>query len=213
MKAAKTTARPSPRVAGAQHAKAMLLAIYEKDEAVAAASELAETATPQQIGPIVDAHLGAVLPSANADFRAGFCAALGEWLAPTTQGSTIGGGVASWQPLAEEGDAAKHPPAPDIWKLLDPADTALDRAIRLSELAKWIEKARCLTEVVAQAVQYDEALRGHLKRADIAYNDAEWAEENSVGLVYLHSAIQADMRAAREVVDDAMDAAHSGKSS
>jgi len=116
---APNTATPAGRAAGAQHAKAMLLAIRAKDEAIGVASKHAKVAFGADVEQLVGEHIEAALKAA-AGFRGGFYATLGGWLAPTVQGCAISGDLVDWEPLAEEAGAADGPapaprPAPAEW--------------------------------------------------------------------------------------------------
>ena len=77
MSRARIAAAPG-RAAGAQHAKAMLLALQARDIAVA---EVTERATPpDSLAPVIETHVATEMAAA-APFRAAFFGALAEWLA------------------------------------------------------------------------------------------------------------------------------------
>jgi hypothetical protein len=97
-------------------------------------------------------------------------------------------------------------PDRSIWSALSDTETPLASALHLSYLAEWIEKARDLTETVSLAAGNDPKLEAALRARNIAFNNAEWDDNDSQGLVYLHHTLQAQIRTAQEAVSAAMEA-------
>ena len=83
-------------------------------------------------------------------------------------------------------------------------DSALDKAMRLNELAQWIESARYVTSAVRREASIRMELEATLRKAGIAFNSAVWEDGTSEGLLYLHMTIREEIEAARKAMQDAL---------